>query len=58
MANPSFLLIGLDNGSFAGWNLGNNTLDALSAHQGPNSGIIYLQKFDNFVISGDRNGRV
>jgi hypothetical protein len=32
MANPSFLLIGLENGNFAGWNLGNNTLDALSAH--------------------------
>ena len=58
MGNPSMVLIGLSNGNFQGWSLQSNTLDALPAHQGPNSGITMLKKFDNIVISGDRAGRV
>ena len=56
--SSQFLLIGLENGNLAGWNLTNNNLDYLPAHQGPNSAVSCVENFDSFVISGDRAGRV
>ena len=53
LVNPSFLLIGLDNGSFAGWNPSTNGVDYLPAHQGANSSITTLNIFEQFAFSGD-----
>ena len=46
MTNPTFLLIGLENGHFAGWNLTTNSLDYLPAHEGANAEIIKLEKHE------------
>jgi hypothetical protein len=32
VATPTFLLIGLENGGLAGWNLSENRIDHLTAH--------------------------
>lgn len=58
MANPSFLLVGLENGGLAGWDLGANRVDNLPAHAGPNSSISHLQKFMTLLFTGDNGGRI
>jgi len=42
MANPNFILISLENGNLAGWDLNANKIDTLPAHSGPNSAISHL----------------
>jgi hypothetical protein len=39
LATPTFLLVGLENGNLAGWDLGANKIDNLPAHAGANSAI-------------------
>lgn len=56
MANPNFLVIGLDSGSFIGWNLLENSLPQIEAHK--KGGIITMKKFGDYLISGDRSGFV
>lgn len=55
MMNPSFAIIGLDNGSYHGWNLSNNTFDSIPAHQ---KGVTALFRYDNYLLSGDREGGI
>ena len=53
VVNESFILIGLDNGTLAGWNLQTNVIDNLNAHS---SGITHLSKFKNVIFSGTSLG--
>lgn len=53
MLNPTFLIIGLENGTYHGWNLANNAFDSILAHQ---KGVTAITKVDNFLLSGDREG--
>ena len=55
MATDSFLIAGLENGQFLGWNLANNGQDMLSAHQ---NAVTCLKKHGGFLISGDSFGNV
>ena len=58
LSSPSFLVVGLDNGNIAGWNLSTNALDQLPAHIGTHNGILCMKKFASFIMTGDRVGRV
>jgi hypothetical protein len=58
MASPTLLLIGLENGGLAGWDLGANRIDNLPAHSGPSCAISHLQKFSSLIFTGDYAGRV
>lgn len=58
LSTPTLLLLGLENGSFAGWNLTTNTVEYLPAHSGEKSQVCSLSKLGNIIISGDRCGRV
>ena len=42
LATPTFLLVGLENGNLAGWDLLANKIDNLAAHSGTNSTISHL----------------
>ena len=42
LATPTFLLVGLENGNLAGWDLVANKIDNLAAHSGTNSAISHL----------------
>ena len=42
MQSESFVLIGLENGSIAGWNLQTNLIEYLPVHQNQNPGITHL----------------
>ena len=53
VVSESFILIGLDNGTIAGWNLQTNVIDNLPAHS---QGITHLQKFHGLIFSGSRQG--
>lgn len=55
MMNPTFAIIGLENGSYHGWNLSNNTFDSIPAHK---KGVTTLEKYENFLLSGDREGGI
>lgn len=55
---PGIVIIGLANGNFAGWDLNTNQVNYLQAHAGIESGVVYLQKFESLMLSGDRAGRV
>jgi hypothetical protein len=55
MMSPTFLIIGLENGTYHGWNLSNNSFDSIPAHT---KGVTTLTKFENFLISGDREGNI
>ena len=57
-ATASLLLIGMNNGSLAGWDLGANKIDYMQVHQGPNCAITYLKKYMNLIFTGDFSGRV
>lgn len=50
MTSETFLVIGLENGTFSGWNLVSNAFDILQAHQSPVRSLIL---HDKFLISGD-----
>ena len=58
IATPTFLLVGLDNGSLAGWNLVTNKIDKLAAHSGANSAISHIEKNTTLLYTGDNAGRV
>ena len=58
MASPSMLLIGLANGSFAGWSLEKNLVETMPAHQAPNPAIKYLSNLGPAILSGDYSGGV
>jgi len=49
MTKPDFLVIGLNNGLFSGWNLAKNSFDDLQAHSTP---VQALHLFEKFLISG------
>ena len=49
MTKPDFLVIGLNNGLFSGWNLAHNSFDDLQAHSTP---VQALHLFEKFLISG------
>jgi hypothetical protein len=52
----TFMLCGLENGSYHGWNLSNNSFDSILAHK--NGGVTAVAKKDNFLLSGDRVGNI
>lgn len=52
MAKPDFLVIGLSNGQFCGWNLAANSFDQLQAH---GSSVNALHFADKMLISGAAN---
>lgn len=52
IVNSSLVLIGLDNGVIAGWNLQTNVIENLPAHVNPNQGITHLQNYHNLIFSG------
>lgn len=52
LANPSLLVIGLQNGTFQGWNLQADQVDTLQAHQ---SAVHSLFLYENMLISGAVN---
>lgn len=54
--SPDFLVIGLDNGSIAGWTLSSNNLAYIPAHT--QGAIITMKKHNDFLISGDRTGHI
>ena len=54
LVSPDFLVAGLDNGCYLGWNLTTNRPDVIEAHK--NGGIMTLRKYNDFILSGDRNG--
>lgn len=47
--------MGLDNGKYCGWNLTNNTLDHIEAH---NQGVSAIIRRDQSLISGHLDGQV
>lgn len=51
----TLVLIGLDNGTIAGWNLTTNVIDNLPAH---NQGISHLQRYHTLLFSGSKSGQV
>jgi hypothetical protein len=53
--NDTFMLCGLENGSYHGWNLSNNSIDSILAHK---CGVTVVAKKDNFLLSGDRGGNI
>ena len=59
MSSPVFLVIGLADGRFCGWNLQNNTFDYMAAHNSAvtamSTAIISNQLY---LMSGDSNGVV
>jgi hypothetical protein len=58
LATPTFLLVGLENGNLAGWDLAANKIDNLPAHAGANSAITHIQKYMTVLFTGDYAGRV
>lgn len=58
MATPSMVIIGLANGTMAGWDLSTNTLNYLPAHSGANPGITFIKKLDSILLTGDKQGHV
>lgn len=58
LATPTFLLVGLENGNLAGWDLGANKIDNLPAHAGANSAISHIKKYMTVLFTGDYAGRV
>ena len=55
MQNESLLIIGLQNGTFIGWNLSTNTTDVLAAHS---TSVSSMHKHGNFLVSGDIAGEI
>jgi hypothetical protein len=59
LSNPVFLVIGLFDGRFCGWNLQNNTFDYLPAH---NCAVTVMSTTtilnQIYLMSGDQNGAV
>lgn len=57
LSSPVFLVIGLHDGRFCGWNLQSNTFDYMLAHSHPvtamSSAVIQNQLF---LMSGDSQG--
>lgn len=55
MTSETFLIIGLQNGTFQGWNLEKNSFDTLPAHT---QSVTALHKHANFLVSGDATGEI
>ena len=55
MTSDTFLVIGLQNGSFMGWNLSQNTFDGIPAHS---QAVTAMYKHLNFLVSGDAAGEI
>ena len=49
------MVAGLQDGTFSGWNLETNQVDALQAHSAP---ITVLFKHEQFLVSGDAQGHI
>lgn len=49
----SFILIGLDNGILAGWNLQKNVIEIMQVHVQP---ITCLQRYPNLIFIGTTKG--
>ncbi|CDW76594.1 UNKNOWN [Stylonychia lemnae] len=54
LVSQDFLVVGLDNGCYTGWNLLTNGLDKIEAHK--NGRVMTLKKFNDFLLSGDSSG--
>lgn len=52
------MIVGLQDGAFAGWDLGSNQLNYLPAHSGMNPAVSFLSKYETLMISGDMQGQV
>lgn len=50
MLPDNILVAGLENGSLSIWNLNNNSLNSMPAHQ---CAISSLMRHDNYLVSGD-----
>ena len=55
LTSPTFIVAGLSNGCFAGWNLQTNQMDEFKAHEYP---VTSLHLHQTFLVSGDSNGIV
>lgn len=55
MASPTFLIGACEDGSFQGWNLMDDTVANLKAH---NDGVVTLKRHESLMISGDMRGVV
>jgi WD40 repeat protein len=55
MTSPTFLIAGLDNGGFCGWDLTTNTFNEIKPHNAP---ITCLSVFRTYLLSGDASGVV
>ena len=55
LTSETFLIVGLQNGNFQGWNLTDNGISTLPAH--PQS-VDSLFKHHNYLISGDAGGEI
>lgn len=53
MTSPTFLVAGLLDGSFAGWNLENNQFNVFKAHD---FAVTSLHQHQTFLVSGDSSG--
>ena len=53
MSSATFLVSGLENGSFFGWDLNLDATPEMKVHL---NGVTTLEKHEGFLISGDRKG--
>ena len=55
MASETFLIVGLQNGTFQGWNLTTNSFDGMAAHA---QSVTALTKYQNYLLSGSSDGEI
>ena len=55
LTSPTFLVMGLGDGRFCGWNLSTNSFDYIIAHQSPVTAMIFSP---NLLLSGDSTGKI
>ena len=55
MTSETFLVAGLYNGTFQGWNLTTNSIDVLTAHT---QAVTSLYNHQNYIISGSTDGEI
>jgi WD40 repeat protein len=53
LTSPTYLVVGLSDGTFAGWDLQSDQISILPAHNSP---ITSIMLHDQFLVSGDASG--
>jgi len=55
LTSPTFIVMGLGDGRFCGWNIATNSFDYIIAHQSPVTAMTFSP---NLLLSGDSTGKI